>query len=287
MVTTLIESLSQLTKDAFDYIPPTFILAFASAFLAEGKYLKQFRQEFVGTMLMIACTFSAGKWIGHGSMYVAWTSHFFGVITADFVGGGPQVNPAVTLSMFCLGKVSYTEAYVRVAAQMAGGLVSFPLYHIISDSMGLTPFGGPEFKLQGDHPVDAFISEFCAAFLLMFLIYTVNWEFNFGSHHYIIKQSLTAIGIRALIQFFPTAGPAMNPMLATTWGVFGVGNTFEYPSEIDHYIVYWMAPGMAAILASVVYVIYAGGTVFGAKLPIGPLKKQREPTPVETNKKKN
>jgi glycerol uptake facilitator-like aquaporin len=189
--------------------------------------------------------------------------------------------------MFCLGKVSYTEAYVRVAAQMAGGLVSFPLYHIISDSMGLTPFGGPEFKLQGDHPVDAFISEFCAAFLLMFLIYTVNWEFNFGSHHYIIKQSLTAIGIRALIQFFPTAGPAMNPMLATTWGVFGVGNTFEYPSEIDHYIVYWMAPGMAAILASVVYVIYAGGTVFGAKLPIGPLKKQREPTPVETNKKKN
>jgi hypothetical protein len=31
-----------------------------------------------------------------------------------------------------------------------------------------------------------------------------------------------AISIGALIKFFPTTGPAMNPMLATTWATFGV-----------------------------------------------------------------
>ena len=49
--------------------------------------------------------------------------------------------------------------------------------------------------------------------LLMILIYTLNWELNFGKYHYWIKQTLTAIGIRYLIETFPTAGPAINPML--------------------------------------------------------------------------
>lgn len=286
MVRTLVETLSQLTKDAFSYIPPGVFVAFAAAFLVEGKYFKQFRQEFVGTFLMIACTFSAGKWVGKDSIEVAWTAHFLGVIAADYFGGGPHVNPAVTLSMFCLGKASYTEAYIRVAAQMAGGLLAFPIYHAISDFMGWTSFGGPEFKMYGDHPVEAFLSEFGAMFFLMILIYVVNWEMNFGTYHYWIKQSLTAIGIRALIELFPTAGPAMNPMLATAWNVFGVGTSFEFPSDMDHYIVYWLAPGLSSILASIAYVVYAGGTVFGAKIPLGPLKKQT-PAREKTKKKKN
>jgi glycerol uptake facilitator-like aquaporin len=136
------------------------------------------------------------------------------------------------------------------------------------------PFGGPEFNMDEEEAhVEAFMSEFFATLLLLFLIYFVNWEWNFGKYHYWIKQSLTALGIRALIELFPTAGPAMNPMLATSWAVFGVGTTYEFPSEMEHYIVYWLAPALAAILASFCYVLYAGGTVFGSSVPIGPLKK--------------
>lgn len=283
MVQTLIETLSQLCKDAVNYTPPGIFIALATAFLVEGKYFKQFRQEFVGTFLMISLTFSAGKWVGSDSMQVAWTSHFLGVIAADYFGGGPHVNPAITLSMWSLGHCNYTEAYIRVAAQMAGGLLAFPLFHIISDALKWTPFGGPEFDLDGDHPVEAFMSEFAATVCLCFLVYLLNWEMHFGAYHYWIKQSLTAVGIRALIEFFPTAGPAMNPMLATAWAVFGVGTTFEFPAGMDHYFVYWIAPGLAALLASVLYVIYAGGTIFGAKLPIGPLKKKK----VTATKKKD
>lgn len=66
------------------------------------------------------------------------------------------------------------------------------------------------FCIQG---IAAGFSEFVAMVLLMILIYTVNWELNFGKYHYWIKQTLTAIGIRYLIETFPTAGPAINPML--------------------------------------------------------------------------
>lgn len=120
-------------------------------------------------------------------------------------GGGPHVNPAVTVAMFSLGKVSYTEAYVRIAAQLGGGLISFPLYHAISNALEWTPFGGPEFNTEGN-VVEAFLSEHFATLCLMFAIYVLNWELNFGKHHYIIKQSLTAIAIRFLIEVFPTAG---------------------------------------------------------------------------------
>lgn len=176
------------------------------------------------------------------------------------------------MSMWCLGKCTYTEAYVRVAGQLGGGLLAFPLYHAISDAMKYvfppsaccsessqtyilanfsfslislcrwTAFGGPEFNQpdEAEHAVEAFLSESCATFLLMFVIYILNWEMNFGKNHYIIKQSLTAVAIRALIEYFPTAGPAMNPMLATAWAVFGVGTSFEFPGDFQHYFVYWV-----------------------------------------------
>lgn len=191
--------------------------------------------------------------------------------------------------MWCLGKCTYTEAYVRVAGQLGGGLLAFPLYHAISETMEWTAFGGPEFIQPDDaeHAVEAFLSESCATFLLMFAIYILNWELNFGKYHYAIKQSLTAITIRALIELFPTAGPAMNPMLATSWHVWGVGKTYEYPDDFQHYFVYWIGPFLAAILASIVYVIYAGGTIFGRTLPIGPLKKPKKVLLSKKKKKKN
>jgi glycerol uptake facilitator-like aquaporin len=285
MVNAYVVSLSAFLTNLAGLTPPGLGMSVAAAFVQGGEYLASFRSEFVGTLLMVACTFSAGKWIGGESMRMAWTSHFLGVIAADFFGGGPHVNPAVTMSMWCLGKCSYTEAYVRVAGQLGGGLIAFPLFHAISDAMKLVPFGGPEFNVPDDmdHAVEAFLSESMATFSLMFVIYILNWELHFGANHYIIKQSLTAICIRALIEFFPTAGPAMNPMLATAWHVFGVGTTYEYPDDFQHYFVYWVGPFIAAIAASIVYVIYAGGTIFGMQLPIGPIKKPK----VTTTKKKD
>lgn len=105
---------------------------------------------------------------------------------------------------FCrsLGKISYTEMYVRIAGQMGGGLIAFPLFHALSNYLKLEPFGGPEYNMDTDHESNAvaFLSEFEATFLLVLVVYAVNLQLNFGTYHYWIKQSLTAIAIRALIE---------------------------------------------------------------------------------------
>lgn len=236
--------------------PPGVLLSVAAGCVEHRKYWSAYVREFIGTMLMIGFTFSAGKWIGQDDIMIAWSVHSVGVVLADYFGGGQQVNPAVTVSMWALGKVSYTEAFVRIAGQMGGGLVAFPFFQYVSEQTNLTPFGGPEFSKEND--VDAFLSEFFASFLLMWAIYILNWEFNFGSYHYIIKQFGTAVAIRFLIETFPAAGPAMNPMLATTWYVFGVGDRYEYPNDSVHYFVYWFGPFLAGILAAITYNIFDG-----------------------------
>lgn len=92
--------------------------------------------------------------------------------------------------------------YVRIAGQMGGGLIAFPMFHALSNYLKLEPFGGPEYNMDKDHESNAvaFLSEFEATFLLVLVVYAVNLQINFGSYHYWIKQSLTAIAIRALIE---------------------------------------------------------------------------------------
>jgi glycerol uptake facilitator-like aquaporin len=278
-IITLLSSVYQQVAPLF---PPGLATSIAAAFIGDGKYLKAYRHEFIGALLMIGFTFTPGKWIGQDALAVAWTAHACGVIAADKIGGGPHVNPAVTVSMYALGKCSYTEAFVRVMGAMGGGLVAFPFYKMVADQFGLTPLGGPEFDpTDDDEGIKAAVSESVAVVLLMILIYTVNWELNFGKHHYWIKQSLTAVGIRYIIETFPRAGPAINPMLATTWYIFAKN---AYPDHLGHYFTYWIAPFAAAIFASFLYVVYAGGTLFGKSVPFGPIKGHTAAT--ESKKKK-
>lgn len=275
MVRTLISTAEVFFRDLIGYVPPGVFPATAVAFIENGKYTSQWWAEFAGTLLMVVGTFSAGKWIGTDSEAVAWVSHAAGVVASDYLNGGQHVNPAVTMSMWALGHCTYTDAYVRVSAQMAGGLVAFPIFHAISDAFGMTPFGGPEFNPEDyEHAMEAFIDEFLATLCLLWVVYIVNWELHFGRFHYLIKQTLTAVAIRVLILAFPVAGPAMNPMLATTWAVWG-GNylsSYQFPSHFLHYFVYWFSPCLAALFASVLYVIFAGGKIFGRTIPIGPIK---------------
>lgn len=279
-----ISFLSSVYQQLAPLCPPGLAICLASAFLGDGKYLGAYRHEFVGTIIMIGLTFSPGKWFATGSRDAEWIAHAMCIVAADKIAGGPNVNPGVTVSMFALGKVSYTEGFVRAMGAMAGGLVSFPLFKMLTDTMKWTPLGGPEFDHQDDEEgIAAGFQEFVAMILLMFLIYILNWELNFGKFHYWIKQTLTAIGIRYLIVTFPLAGPAINPMLGTTWYIFKYG---AFPDHVGHYFTYWVSSIAGGIVASFLYVIYAGGTFFGMTLPIGPMKGEAKTEAMESKKKK-
>ena len=271
----LISSIYSTFSSLIGSAPAGLILSLSAIGIDGGKFANSWKVEFIGTLVMIFLTFSPGKWVGVENETVSWAWHAAGVIAADYISGGPHVNPMVSVTMYALNKCSYSEMLARIAGAMAGGLVAFPLYLRFSDSMGLQPLGGPAFdgeKASEEETDTAFLSEFLAAFLLMIAIYALNWEMNFGKNHYWIKQFLTAVVIRYLIVVFPAAGPAINPMLGTTWAVFASGKG-ELPADTIHYLIYWVASILGGIASAVVYVVYAGGTVLGHKLPFGPIKK--------------
>jgi glycerol uptake facilitator-like aquaporin len=204
--------LSSLVSQISALLPPGIVQTIVIAFMPTNGS-NPFISEVIGTILMVALTFSPGKWIFSDALYPAWAVHAVGVVTADKLGGGQHVNPSMSVTMFALGKCTYSEMVLRIAGAMAGGLVAFPLCKALSDSMGWTPLGGPEYNPEGDEDAAASaVNEFAATFLLAIMVFVVNWELNFGKHHYWIKQTLTALGIRFLIEAFPTSGPAMNPM---------------------------------------------------------------------------
>lgn len=100
VATAAVASAAAFVHDVVDYFPPFFLPIMATAFICNGEYMKSFSQELVGSIIMICFTFSAGKWIGSESVSVAWTSHFFGVIAADYIGDGPMVNPAMSVAFW-------------------------------------------------------------------------------------------------------------------------------------------------------------------------------------------
>lgn len=261
--------LSSVVREISEILPPGFLLTLLVIPISNFKHFKTYTNEFIGTLLMIGLTFSPGKWIFADSIYLAWAAHSIGVVAADKLGGGQNVNPAMSVAMWSLGKCDYTEMYVRIAGAMGGGLVAFPLFKAVTDILGWTALGGPEFHAEkdGDGSLSA-CSEFFATMLLGFLVYAVNWELNFGKHHYWIKQTLTSWGIRILIETFPTAGPAMNPMLGTCWAVFASGSI---PQDYRHYFVYWVASILGVLTSAFLYAVYDGCKFFGRTLPIGPI----------------
>ena len=99
--------------------------------------------------------------------------------------------------------------------------------------------------------------------ILLLGIFVLNWDFkDFGTYTYWIKQSLTGVLIRLLIIFFPFSGPAINPMLATTYDTH-VNGTFS--DNYDHYMVYWLSSFAGAFVASLCYALWRVDTKFLGK----------------------
>ena len=65
---------------------PGLILSVAAGCVEHRKYWSAYVREFIGTILMVGFTFSAGKWIGQDDVMVAWSVHSVGVILADYIG---------------------------------------------------------------------------------------------------------------------------------------------------------------------------------------------------------
>jgi len=151
--------------------------------------------EAYGSVVMIALTFSPGKWWGaagtvlaptahpvleqiHEKVPLDWVLHWLGVVAADKSCGGPHVNPGVSLAMFCIGKIPYSQFLTHVGGQMFGGLLAFPVLQWAAAELGWTPLGGPGVAadIAGDALHEALAHECLAMFLICFGIFLIAFE---------------------------------------------------------------------------------------------------------------
>ena len=86
----------------------------------------------------------------------------------DVVSGGSQVNPSVSVAMFVHGAISFPGAIVRILAQLAAGVVAYPLLQKLSPSY--VGVGGPGLQ-DGISTTTGALAEFTLTFGLLTLIY--------------------------------------------------------------------------------------------------------------------
>ena len=251
------------------------IAAVLTAFVGRTSSLVDaWKSEFIGTAILVALTFPPGQWWGLDQTILGmpcdWIFHAAGVVLADWTCGGPHVNPGITLTFFCLGKCEMAVAVVNVIAQCSDATVGFLVCQAYAEARGWKPLSGPEVapELSGPSLATACLHEFGAMVALCLIVFAVNFEppARYQAHRsfYFVKQTATAIGVRAIIILCPAAGPAINPALAM--GVYACA-TGALPAYSAFWYVYWLASAAGALAAAAAYALYTPKvSFFGTKL---------------------
>ena len=170
---------------------------------------------------------------------------------------GAHMNPAVTLTFLSLGKIAPWDALFYVMFQFLGGIAGVLVANFLIGSALQHSAVNYAVTVPGPRgPWVAFIAEFVISMLMMS---TVLWVSNSRR-----LSRYTPLFVGVLIATFitfeaPLSGMSMNP--ART-----VGSAF-HAGEWTALWIYFAAPTMAMVLASVLYRFRKGAhKVFCAKL---------------------
>lgn len=188
------------------------------------------------------------------------------IVLIDRFAGGPKCNPCVSLILWLWGASKPLDGLVEVAGQLAGGIIGFPLLASLCQHFGDRSMGGPSVDFATTDVQTALTSEVVASALLTTTIALLGMT-RIGQVFW-VKQPLIAMCIRLIATrpFFGATGPAMNPMLPTSYALFASG---EWPTDPLHYGVYWgAAPAGAAVAALVLGALLGLGQA--AETPAAP-----------------
>ncbi|KAG5189246.1 aquaporin-like protein [Tribonema minus] len=203
-----------------------------------AKMVGVFLQECFASFLMLVLLFPFGSFLG--DTWMGWTAHFFCVMLHDWITGGSQVNPAVSIATTLYGWNTPASAAVRIAGQLVGGLAAFPVVARV-----LPPYvkmGGP--MLNTTSVADGCAWEFGLTFALLILVYVAATQIGLPA-----QRPIIAGGIRTLIYYGGKTGPAMNPMIALSWAYYAAPASIN----MDHFLVYWVSSTAGAIAATLLW----------------------------------
>jgi MIP family channel proteins len=229
------------------------------AYLAEaiGTFLLVFSIVTAVTLYVGAVSGAAGPLPGISIPFVA-IAHgfalFIGIQTLGAVSGG-HFNPAVTLGLLSIRKISPQNALMYIVAQVVGALIAtFLLALVLHDQAQVVKFGAP--RLADGISTGAGIA--LEALMVFFLVWTivataVNPD---GPKEWAPAAISTALALGVLL-IGQWTDAALNPARAfapdLTNALFGKAGSGGFGSLTDFLFVYLIAPLAAGVLAATTY----------------------------------
>lgn len=185
-------------------------------------------------------------------------AHFFGLFigiqTLGAISGG-HFNPAVTLGLLSIKKISAANAMLYVVAQVVGALIAAFLLALVLNKQGqVVGFGGP--RLDTSISVGAGIV--LEALFVFFLVWTivataVNPD---GPKEWAPAAISTALALGVLL-IGQWTGASLNPARAfgpdLANALFGNPKSDGFGPLKDFFLVYLIAPLAAGVLAATLY----------------------------------
>ncbi|KAL9979977.1 hypothetical protein ACROYT_G008504 [Oculina patagonica] len=212
------------------------------------SFWKEVAAEFLATLLflfMVCGTVLPWTNSPPSVMHIAF-SHGLSIATLAMavlhISGG-QLNPAVTISMMAVGRVSVLKALFFIVAQCVGAICGAAIVYAITPSQSIGSLGvtAPANDVSTSQ---AFVIELVLTFILVFVIFAVT-DPSRGMAGYGVPLAIGICVFICLMHGIPFSGASMNP--ARSLGPAVIMNSWK-----DHWI-YWVAPIIGSLLATCTY----------------------------------
>src|SRR3954453_12823315 len=217
----------------------------------EPKGPASYISEFVGTFFLvlgICGVVSAGA--GHAALTNVALVHTLVLMSLVYAIGaisGCHVNPAVTLALVAIRKISGRDAAIYIACQVAGAVVAALLVHAFFKVSGdIVNYGTPAVSshyLNGGSAFLGMLAEALGAFLLMWAV--MGTAVNPAAVKGVAGIAIGGVlGVGVLI-FGPVTGASFNP---ARW--FGPALT---SGNFHDFWLYILGPVIGAVAAALSY----------------------------------
>ncbi|MBM4417604.1 MAG: MIP family channel protein [Chloroflexi bacterium] len=212
--------------------------------LAEG--IGTFAFFFIGAGAICTNAMTGGQ-VGPVGIALAHGLALAIMISAFGAVSGGHFNPAVSIAMAVVGRLSAAQTVLYVIAQLIGAVIAgFVLRLVFAEAFPAAVSGAPHLGTPGLAPAVSFGSGILIeAILTFFLLLAI-----FGTAVDPRAPRIGGFGIGLTVAFDilmggPLTGAAMNP--ARTFGPALASGFF------DNHLVYWVGPIVGAIVAAVIY----------------------------------
>jgi aquaporin Z len=222
--------------------------------------MKKYFAELIGTFVLVlggcGTAVFAGSSVGFLGVALA-----FGLTVVAMVYGiggisGAHLNPAVSVGVFCAGKISAKELCGYIMAQIVGGILAAALMAFIVAQMGgvrgtfaANGFGTDFFANTAGYQnltlAGAFVTELVLTFIFLIVIFGVTSKSAPNSFAGLaIGLTLTLIHLISI----PLTNTSVNPARSISQAIFS-----ENALALPQLWVFIVAPVIGAALAAVVW----------------------------------